>query len=160
MGRGCLERSAILGAGAGGAAGVSAESLGLLGALLVELGDLGSLAHSLEIDTDHAALVVVSGGSILSRWGTVLARGGAVLAGRGTWVSATVSSLGSRDLALLAQQNLTDLLQQLGIYVLSLGRLASDTDGLVLATGAERGRRSSRRVSTTATSGVSTASTR
>lgn len=53
-----LERGSVAGAGTGGSAGVSAESAGrLLGALLVELGDLRGLSHSLEIDSDDAALV-------------------------------------------------------------------------------------------------------
>lgn len=157
-----LERSTIVGAGAGWATGVSSESAGLLRALLVELRDLGSLTHSLEIDSGHSALVVVGGGTVLGRGGggSVLAGRGTVLAGRGAWVATAAASLRSRVLALLAQQNLTDLLQQLRIDVLSLRALRADAHHLVstaaAATRAERGR-SSLGVSTSGR--VSTAST-
>ena len=77
---GSLEGGSVLGAGAGGSAGVSSETGRLLSALLVELGDLGGLTDSLEIDANDTALVVVSGSSILRGWGTVLAGGSSVLA--------------------------------------------------------------------------------
>lgn len=102
----------------------------------MELGDLCGLTHSLEIDSDDTALVVVGGHSVLLRWGAILAGWGTVLARRGTWVS----SLGAtRVLALLTQQDLADLLQEGGIYVLSLGGLGTVAHRLVLTARAEGG---------------------
>lgn len=133
-----LERGTVLRAGAGRwSAGVSAESSRLLRALLVELRYLSGLTDALEIDSNHAALVTVGWGSVLRRGGSsVLAGWCSILAGRGTRIAAL--GLGARVLALLAQQDLTNLFQQLGIYVLSLRGLRASADGLVLTTRAER----------------------
>lgn len=101
----------------------------------MELSHLRRLSHTLEIDSDNAALVRLRGSAILARGCSVLAGWGSVLARWGTGV-ATAASAALRALALLTQQDLANLLQQLRVYVLSLGRLVATAHGLVSTTSA------------------------
>lgn len=113
-------------------AGAAGETAGLL-----ELGDLDGLTDSLKVDSDDAG----GGDSVGGGWDSV-GGGGSTVGGGDTTVAATVTaaeSAGSAGGGFFLEEDLADLFEEGGVYVLALGGLVAGGDGAVAAAAAAGG---------------------